>query len=82
MTNHLSLSCVLKTTSFQTISELQVPDKVESSMNRLETIGALKTPNNIEDLLKIASNNDNEKYPVFRMPNEYDKAQTVATGEI
>ena len=62
------------------MSEIQVPDRVESSINRLDRLKEIVEPDNLNDLLKIASDNQNEHFPIFRTPCETDKAQTVAIG--
>jgi hypothetical protein len=64
------------------MSEIQVPDRVESSLNRLDRLKEIKEPNDLDDLLKIASDNLNEHFPIFRNPNQIDKAQTVAIGKV
>jgi len=66
--------------SFQIMSEIQVSDRVESSLNRLERLKELCEPKNLNDVLIIASDNQNEHFPIFSNPCETDKAQTVAVA--
>jgi len=64
------------------MSEIQVPDRVESSLNRLDRLKEMTEPEDLNDVLKIASDQQNEHFPIFRKPNQIDKAQTVAIGKI
>ncbi len=66
-------------TSFQTFEIDQVFSNIESSLRRIMRLKSLKPPSNQNELLDIASNSQDDDFPIFRTPSEKDSYQTVAT---
>ena len=53
-----------------------------SSRRRNKRVRQFATPKNVNDLLIIASDNEDKEYPIFREPCKTDQMKTVATGKL
>lgn len=51
-------------------------------MHRIARIKELKPPENLKEILDLASDDNDNHYPIFRTPRKTDKALTVATGSL
>lgn len=49
-------------------------------MHRIARINQLKAPENLKEMLDLASDDTDKEYPIFRTPRKTDKCLTVATG--
>ncbi len=53
-----------------------------SSWRRKERVKQLDKPKSENDLLAIASDNEDKDYPIYREPSATDPGKTVSTGEL
>lgn len=66
--------------SYERIKTDETEAKLISSSRRKNIIKNANKPDNLSDLLKIASDESDAEYPIYRTPRPTDLSQTTATG--